>query len=111
MEDADSPPLEAVHRVLVRILFVLDALYSPQGLKCDAPHLNCAKSSDVQRVQAERIAGNHRGVRVIRIARRTHDHQVCRIIYGLQTRDSWIVRIRHDGHALSFAPETRVSVP
>jgi hypothetical protein len=31
-----TPQLEAVHRVLVRRLFVLDALHSPQGLECDA---------------------------------------------------------------------------
>jgi hypothetical protein len=37
VEDADSPQLEAVHRVLVRILLVLDALYSPEGLEGDTP--------------------------------------------------------------------------
>jgi hypothetical protein len=111
MEDADSPQLEAVHRVLARILFVLDALHGPQGLKRDAPHLDRARSGDTQGVQAERIAGNHRGVRVIRIGRRADDPQVGRIIHGLLAGDRRIVRIRYDGHAVSFAPETRVSVP
>ena len=111
MEDADSPQLEAVHRVLVRILLVLDALHSPEGLKCDAHHLHHARSGDIQRVEAQRITGDHRGVGVVGIGRRAHDHEVGRIIHGLQAGDSRIIRIRYDRHAVSFAPETRVSVP
>ena len=90
---------------------MLDAFHSPEGLKRDSPHLDGARSGDIQRVQVPRIAGDHRGVGVVRVGRRAYDHEVGRIIHGLQAGDGRIVRIRHDRHAVSFASETCVSVP